>query len=925
MKIKTSCLFFLLFSLFFVEAVQAQTYIKLRGVVQDTVKMGIPGANVRLITGKDTLNTTTDSVGNFSFNIKRTVSSLSSRATAATNATATSEASSSSLTVPATSYPLVSVLVRGVGYLPASTDLSLAISGNEQVIPALILKDASNQLAEVVIKAKIIPMRLMKDTVEFNASAYTVREGDNVDELLKQLPGIEIDKDGNVTSAGKEMTKLRVNGKDFFTSNVKEFISQLPAGIVDKLQVIDDYGDKANFTGVKSGEPQKMLNLVLKDKRNRGTFGNAAVSGGTNDRYDAGINANIWRDDKQIGVHAKASNTNNGAGINNSQNTGFTFRDKLGKNLTINGNYNYQHNRTELNQQSYIQTVNSLGTIYNESISQSENKGANHNFDMGVQSVDGQNYIQGNIRGSVNNSVSDALTSSKQTGVIRQDLLNANHSDLHSPNLNADFNMARHFKKPGRTVSAGFTAGNNISNSIQDQNNRIGYYDPESGMLVKDSLRNQLLDTRNRMRNVNATVTITEPLGNPLDSLVKRGIDFSYVYSYTHTSNALLTNVKDDMDQFRRVDSLSNKYTSSFSTHTIGLNYRYTTKKLNYSAGITGQPNVLTGAYEGRADKISRTGFNISPVARVDFIPSPKTTYSMVYSGNSNAPDFNQLQPVPDTRNLQNVIIGNPDLKASFNHTLNLSYRSVSPANGSTLQLMLRGTVVQDQVVSNTVLIRDTLNSLKQETRYLNTSGNYNFGSNYYWSLPISGKKYNVEVKGGLTYNHRVSYADNIRNFGKGLSLNQGLSLRMNQKWLMVNTSASYNYRSNVYSLASSNSNIIQTWLFNADAKVFILQSLNAGITSSKTINQGFAIPGRNPLLIGGYVEKTFFKRKGSIKLEGHDLLNQGNNVNRTISDNSITESRSNQVTRYFLMSLNWRLQSFPGGGMGSSMRKGRG
>jgi hypothetical protein len=900
---KTGFFFALLFGLFFMESMQAQTIVRLRGVVQDTVKTGIPGANVRLIAGKDTLNTSTDSVGKFSFSISRS-------------------AKPSATLSPAT---VVSVLVRGVGYLQTSTAFTLPGTGTEQDIPALVLRDASNQLAEVVIKAKIIPMRLMKDTVEFNAAAYTVREGDNVDELLKQLPGVEIDKDGNVTSAGKEMTKLRVNGKDFFTSNVKEFISQLPAGIVDKLQVIDDYGDKANFTGQKSGEPQKMLNLVLKDKRNRGTFGNAGISGGTNDRYVANLHANIWRDDTQIGLNGQASNTNNGAGINNTTNTGFTFRNKIGKNLTVNGNYNYLRNKTELSQQSYIQTVNSIGTVYNESSTQNETKGTNHNFDMGLQSVGGENYIQGGIRGSVNNSVSDAFTSSRQTGVIRQDLLNGNHSEQHSPNLNADFTIARHFKdKPGRTVSMGLMAGNTISNSTQDQDNRIGYYDPESDLLVKDSLRNQLVDTRNRVRNVNATLTLTEPLGNPLDSLAKKSIDFSYQYAYAHTSNALVTNVQDDMDEYRRVDSLSNKYTSSFSTHTIGLNYRYAAKGLNYSVGVTGQPNVLTGAYEGRADKISRTGFNISPVARFDFTPSPKTTYSLVYNGNSNAPDFNQLQPVADTRNLQNVIVGNPDLKASFNHTVNLSYRSVSLTNGSTLQLSVRGTAVQDQVVSNTVLIRDTLNSLKQETRYLNTGGNYNFGSNYYWSVPISGKKFNVELKGGASYNRRVAYADNIKNFGKGLGLNQALSLRMNQKWLMVNTSASYNYRSNVYSLASSNSNIIQTWLFHGDAKTFAMQSLNAGVNVSKTINQGFAIPGRNPLLIGGYVEKTFFKRKGSIKLEGHDLLNQGNNVNRTISDNSITESRSNQVTRYFLLSLNWRLQSFPGGGTANMRRGGR-
>ena len=883
MKLKFTLVLFILLGGFCSMAVRAQTHLRLQGTVQDTIKIGIPGANVRLIAGKDTLISSTDSVGRFVFN------KISS--------------------------PSVSVLIRGVGYLSIQKDFKFTKGETEIVLPALILKDALNQLDEVVIKARAIPMRLMKDTVEYNANAYTVREGDNVEDLLKQLPGVEVDKDGNVTAAGKEMTKLRVNGKDFFTNNVKDFIARLPADIVEKLQVIDDYGDKANFNGVKTGEPQKMLNLVLKDKRNGGTFANAGVSAGTNDRYAANLNANTWRDTRQIGFNGTATNTNNGTGVNNTTNLGFNIREKIGKNLNVNGNYNFGHNKSELSQQNYIETVNTLGTVYNESSTESESKGSIHNFDVGVQSVDGENFISGNLRGALINNSSNGITSSRQTGVIRQDLLNGRNSDQRTPSFNGDFNLSRHLKKPGRTISFGITAGNNISNSNEDQQNRIGYYDPDTDQLVKDSLRNQMLDTRNRVRNINTTLTLTEPLGNPADSVVKKNIDFSYVYSYTHTSNALVTQVADLSGDFREIDSLSNKYTSSFSTHTIGLNYRYTTKRLNYSLGITAQPNTLTGAYEGRADKINRSGFNVSPLARFDFNPSPKKTISLVYNGSSNAPDFNQLQPVADTRNLQNVIIGNPDLKAAFNHSVNLSYRSVSSGNGSTIQVSLRATAVQDQVVSNTVLIRDTLNSLKQETRYLNTGGNYTFGSNYYWSLPISGRKYNIEVKGGLNFNRQVSFADNVKNFGRGLGLNQTLGARMNQKWLMLNTNVNYNYRSNVYSLSTYNSNITQTWLFNVDAKTFIITSLSAGLTASKRINQGFSVQNSNPLLLGGYVEKTFFKRKASVKIEGNDFLNQGNNLSRTVSDNTITESRSNQVTRYFLFSLNWKLQSFPGRG----------
>lgn len=887
MILKTKAAFSIFFVLcFFCNlALNAQSRIIVRGQVSDTTNVGVPGANVRLLAGKDTLITTTDSIGRFSF---------------------------SNLTVNT-----VSLLIRSIGYLPYSKNYVLKEGGAEQKLPSVMLHAESQQLNEVVIKGKVVPMRLMKDTVEFNAAAFTIRENDQLGDLLKQLPGVEVDKDGNVTTEGKEMTKLRVNGKDFFTSNVKDFIAQLPAGIIDKLQVIDDYGDKANFTGVKKGEPQKMLNLVLKPNRNRGKFGNATASAGTNDRYALNLTDNLWEDTRQIGLLANASNTNTGAGVNTISTIGGNYRNKLGKNLTVNGNYMYANNRSQNVQDSYIETVNSLGTIYNQSHSESSNKGNNHNFDLGLQSENQQNnFISGSIRGSLNSTAGDNLSNAIQTGVIRQNLLTQSGSNQSSPNINAEFTIGHKFKKTGRNLSVGITGGNTLSKNKENQNNEIGYFDPESGAAVKDSIRNQLVDTRNRNLNLGTTMSYTEPLGNGGDSSVNRGIDITYDFSLTHTRNKLETSLSDGVGGFKRLDSLSNLYTSSFIKHTLGVNYRYDNEKLNYTIGLSAQPNLLTGAYEGREDKIHHAGLNIAPVARLTYTVSRKNMFIFFYNGNSTTPNFNQLQPVPDTRNLQNVIIGNPDLKTAFNHSLNLNYRHSDRENGSGVMIGIRGNIVQDQVVSNTVLIRDTLNSLKQETRYLNTNGNYNIGSNYIVSIPFQGKKYNLEVKGSLAYDHRISFADQAENLSKGININQGLSMRMNQKWLMLNTNVNYNYKSNVYSLASSRSNTVQIWAFNLDAKAFILKSLTAGLTSVKTINQGFSFAEANPLLLGGFVEKTFFKsRQASLKLQGNDLLNQGNSLSRTVTDNSITESKNNQVTRYFLLSFNWKLQVFGGQG----------
>ncbi len=880
LKTQITLFTFLFLNFFFAVALKAQNKGSLSGVVRDTTNVGIPGASVRLIVGKDTLTSTTDTAGKFSFAGFRGDNAL--------------------------------LLIRSIGYLSFSKSYLLQEKGT--VLLPIVIQSVSQQLNEVVIKAKIVPMRIVKDTLEFNADAYTVRKDDRVEDLLKQLPGIEVDKEGNATSAGKTLTKIRVNGKDFFTGNVKEFISQLPADIVSKIQVVDDFGDKANFTGIKKGEPQKILNLVLKKNKNKGVFSNLKASAGTDDRYSLNLNTNFWRPTKQFGINGDASNTDSGAGISTNTNAGINYRNTLNKHLTVSGNYSYGYNKSERHEQNYIETVNPLGQLFTNSTTANDAHGNTHNFVMDLQSRDGVSFIQGNIRGNVAGTNSNSMLSSMQSGIIRQDLITGSSSSQQSPNLNADFSVARRFKKEGRNLSLGFTLGNNVSDNNDNLDNLIKYYD-ENGGPSKETDLNRLVDTHNQSRALNTSFTFSEPLNSGKDSTVKKSIDFSYLFSLTRTSNKLETQANDSLGNFGRVDSLSNKYASTFSTHTIGINYRYEGKKLSYSLGFNAQPSLLTGAYEGRSDKIDRSGFNISPVAQASYQISEEKMLNLNYNGNSLAPSLNQLQPVRDTRDLQNVMVGNPDLKTAFNHMLNLNYRAVDIKSGRTLQLGISVTAVQDQVVSNTILIPvmiDSVKTLKQETRYQNTNGNYSLGSNYYWSVPLEKKKYAMELRGMLNYSKQVSYADNQKNFGTGLSLNQALTMRMNQKWLAVTSNVNYNYRSNTYSLAESLPNVVQTWLFDADVKAFIAKSFSVGFVAAKTINKGFSVSASNPLLIRGYVEKTFFKNRiAMLKLEGNDLLNQGNALDRVVSGNSITESRTNQVTRYFLLSFNLRLQSF--------------
>ena len=858
---------------------KAQTEHRLTGTVIDSLKDVVSGADVYIVADKDTLISTTNTHGRFVFSGFKA--------------------------------DRISLLVMSVGFKPFTKSYQFKAGQINMDLDMIILELESNLLNEVVINGRDRPIRIKRDTIEYNAAFYQISENDRVEDLLRQLPGIEVDEHGNATTMGKPLQKLRVNGEDFFTSNVKDFISQLPASVVDKVEIINDYGDEANFTGLKTGESQKMLNLVTKAGQNRGTFGNALISGGTNKRYGLQGNGNLWEGSKQIGFSSSSNNTNNEAGVNTAATAGVNYRDKLSSGITASAAYNYGYNKNISDQLNSTETVTTDGTILNKSQSSGNSADNTHNINFNVQSIANKSYFQASLGGSMAVKDRDGDILSKQTGLIRQDLHSQSGSNTKTPSLNGNFVWARSMDKPGRSMSAGVVVSSGINQVQDDLRNKLSYYNRQ-GQLVKDSIVNRFIDAENRTNLVTADFRYSEPLRSDHDSLVKRNIDFSYFFSMSKTRNSLYTKVDNSIGNSTVVDSLSSIYSSAFLFQRFAVNYRYQAERLNYSLGFTLQPSQLTGQYAGNEVKISHFELNLSPIVNLSYNLSNWDNLAFVYSGSSTAPDFYQLQPVPNITNLQNVIIGNPNLKSSFTHAGNLTYQHTDELTGSTLQLALNGSVVEDQVVSNVVLIKDTLNSLKQETHYENANGAYLVGSMYSYALPFARNKFNAELRGTFDYINMISYANNDLNTNRNINFSQSLKFRMNQRRLTLTTSATYTYSSNRYSIELLKLRNIETWQFNWSGRAFLNKDFSLSADVSKKINSGYSLAVANPMLINLSLEKILFKnRQGTISLQAYDLLNQGNNLVRSISDNSITDSQYNQITRYFLVSFNYRLQNF--------------
>lgn len=875
------CIFFIhIFCLVYAVSAEAQSEQKIRGTVMDSLRNIVPGADVFVIVDKDTLRTVTDAHGAFLFSgIKA---------------------------------DHLAVLVIRTGFKPYFDSFTYGENQQTLFVPPVILHPEFKLLEEVVIKAKEKPIRIKRDTVEYNAAFYQQYENDRVEDLLRQLPGVEVDAAGNVTTMGKPLTKLRVNGEDFFTNNVKDFVSQLPASVIDKLQIINDYGDEANFTGLRTGESQKMLNLVTKAGQNMGTFGNASASGGTDHRYALQANGNYWQNSKQIGITGNSNNTNNDAGINTVAAAGVNYRDKLFNGVTASAGYNYTYDKNISSQQNFIETINPGGTIYNKSTSESKSTDNNHVISFNIQSVADKSYFQASLGGTMGNRQRGMNTLSSQTGLITQDLQSNTNTYAETPALNGNFAWARSMEKPGRSMSAGITLNTGINQVADDLGNRISYFNQQKNLLLKDSVVNRFVDIENRTNNLTGDFRYSEPLKASKDSLIKRNIDFAYFFSFSKTRNSQYTRVNNSIGNTAVVDSLSSLYSSDFVLHRFSLSYRYQSRRLNYNLGVTAQPSQLSGHYEGNAMKIDHFELYVSPVVNLGYSFNDWDNISFVYSGASAAPDFYQLQPVPNISNLQNVVIGNPNLKSSFTHSGTLSFQHTSEQTGAAFTFGLNGAVLKDQVVSNVVLVQDTLNSLKQETRFKNADGAYVVGGLYSYAVPFAGNKLNFELRGNWDYSHMISYANDVLNTNRNINFSQTVKLRMNQRRLMLSGYATYTYSSNRYSVAQFKLRNIETWLLNITGRAALTEtvSLNAGMT--KRINSGYALNVANPLLISLNAEKTLFKQKrATIALQANDLLNQGNNLVRSISDNSITDSKYNQITRYFLLTFNYRLQRF--------------
>lgn len=858
----------------------AQSQFKISGSVIDSLKKPIEGVSIRLITDKDTLRSNSDAKGNFAF--------------------------------AKVNHNKFYLTITALGYKPFASIYELESSKKGSVLEPIMLKTETIRLEDVEVKVKVDPIKIKKDTIEYNAGAYTVRENDKVEDLLKQLQGIEVDEKGAVTAMGKKMTKLRVNGEDFFTSNVEDYIRQLPADIIAKLQVIDDYGDEANFTGIKTGTPQKMLNLVTKPGMDKGVFGGVNVNSATNNAHNLGGNGSIWKKTKQIGFGGRYGITNNEfAKLNNGALNG-NIRDKISKEFSVNGSYNFSNGTNKSIQSNYLETFNPQGTIYDLRESANNSNSLNNNINLGLNGATKKNYFNASLAGALANTRNDAFSTSNKTGYIKQDLISNTGSRNSNPNINGSINWSRRLANNKRSLSMGFNFGTSGGNSNSTINDIIRYYNETTNILVKDSLLNRLVDNNTSNSNFGGNIQFSNSLKKANDSTGYSFINLSYRFSVSRSQNLQTTTVMNQLGNSFVVDSLGQDYVSNFINQNFSIGFNTNAKRISYNFGLNFSPSIIIGKYQNTGQELKNYQLNFSPSANLSYQIKDNGNLSFGYNGYTSSPDFNKLQPIRNNNDVQNLIIGNPDLKATSSHTADLSYNKFGLKSGLSIMAGLSGTFAFNSVVSNTVFLRDTLNSLKQQTTYENVNGIYNVGGNYSLNKRMLDNKLSLSINGNIAYSHNVFYTDNVLNRSSGINVSNGFRFNLNEKKYSFNSSASYSFSSNTYSVMNQNIKNVQVLALSGGASWIPSKRFRVNASASKSLNFGYNLYAGNPLLVNMGLNTSFLKgNKLLFSIQANDLFNQGALFSTSITNNSVSENRTRFISRFVQATLGYNLSQF--------------
>ena len=840
------------------------------------------------------------------------------------------------------------IKVSYIGFETSIKYIDDSIQLNENDVIILKLFPSTGMMANITLESQKIQIK--EDTISYKIDSTMYRKNDNIETMLKNLPGIQVEKDGTILAQGKQVTKVKVNGKDFFNGDVTVATRELNADMVDRIQVIDDYGDQAAFTGIKDGDPSKTINIELRKDKNKGTFGNLTGGAGSDSRYISSVTANYFNNSRQISVLGNLNNINanlfnmgnnggggggnrsnfggrsggGGSGMSNGLNSdgvgitksgGLNYRDEWGKKISFYGSYSYSDKTITTLKNTDQQTVFQDKANSFHQFSDNFNWTKNHRISSNIEyKIDTNNYLKFNISNIINSSENTYFSffDNSASGKLLSKGENQSNSTSNSGNLNGSLLYNHRFRKKGRTLSLNLNAGKNETQSSESVDNQTLVF--RSAFDSFPLTQSQRISQDYQTENYGARISYTEPIGST------RNLEFNYSYTRQQIDNLRSTYVPDTLaGNGYKVDSiLSNYFENDYQFQRFGINLKTTLKKYNYTIGFSAQPATISTNSITNGIVFTNKLVNFFPVVRFAYNFSKSRSFNVNYNGNTVQPTNVQLLPVADRSNPQFITLGNPNLRPEFNNVLNIRYNNFDMISGNVFFGNLSVTYTNDKIVND---VRFLSRGGSQEITYKNTNGFWTANAFYNVTRPIKNRKYVFNWGGNVNYTRDISFVRDslnvsIQNIGRNWTIGQRFTTDIKvKKWLETTIGIRFNQNISNYSIQQSFDPSSRTLIFSSNSRIFLPKDFIISYDFDKKVNQGFSSNTEaNPFIIQLGLEKQFLKTKNlTVKFQAIDVLNQNIGISRTLSGNGYTDTRTNRLGRYFLLSFVCRLNKFVG------------
>jgi hypothetical protein len=810
-------------------------------------------------------------------------------------------------------------------------------------------------LADVIIKGKAAAIRIKGDTTEFDAGAYHIQPNSKVEDLLKQLPGIQVDKDGKITAQGQTVSKVLVDGEEFFGDDPTLVTKNLRGDMIDKVQLFDKKSDQAAFTGVDDGKTTKTINLKLKEDKKNGYFGKLDAGGGTDSYYQTQAMFNAFKGKKKFSAYGTVANTGKiGLGWQDNSKYGSSDNVEFGEDYisitndgdelsSFNGQYNNQgipvarnggahydakwnSDKESINANYKIGSLNIEGDrgtmVQNNLPSGILTTNSNEHFDnyMFRQKADGSYTIKLDTSSTLKISVDGMLKNSETrsdffTSGLRGNgiLLNENARNISNDSRNKAFNAkglwTKKFNKPRRTISLDLKESVSETKAEGFLKSKSNFYN-DSGILESDTVVDQFKTSYVKTSSFNSNLAFTEPIAKNLTVVLNYGFGINNSSANRKSFNASAGGTYDLLDTI-----YSNNYQFNQLYHQGGaiLNFKNNKTTLNFGTKIAGVSFEQKDLYHSSTFK--RDFINWNPQLNYTYKIASQKSLNIRYNGNTTQPTIDQIQPVRVNNDPLNIIQGNPDLKPSFTHSIQANYYSYKVISSQSFSIFASYNLTSNPIVSNTT----TDSTGKSTFRSVNLN-NKNSGSLYLY-LSAGQKIKAIDITAGINANINRSTSYNYINnelnkVQSSTYTGQIYMYKVKEKKFDIYTLFGPTYTTNESSVQKAiNDN---GWGFKSDGSfTFFLplkfEAATSGQYEYRAETRSFDTDFHR-FIWNASVSKKFLKSEGlKLLLSANDLLNKNVGFNRTADGNLITQSNYTTIKRYFMASVSWDFNKMGG------------